>query len=331
VGPVPAGATAVVLNVTVTNTTSASFLTVFPTGSVQPLASNLNWVPGKTLPNLVSVRVGAGGAVTFYNAFGSTDVVADLEGFFSANLNREVALTPARITDTRSGSGQPNAGKTLGAGGTLDIQVEGAGLVPATGVSAAVLNVTVTNTTAASYLTVWQAGATQPLASNLNWTPGLTVPNRVIVPLNGSGMISVFNKFGSVDVVVDVSGYFQAATSGGQFFTPLTPFRIEDTRTDGKTLSLNSTFNLQVGGENGVPSTASAVLLNVTVTNTTAPSFLTVWPATSPQPQASDLNWTAGLIVPNLVVATIGSNGAITFYNSAGSTDVVVDLLGWFN
>jgi hypothetical protein len=331
VGPVPAGATAVVLNVTVTNTTAASFLTVYPAGGSLPLASNLNWTAGKTLPNLVSVQVGAGGAVTFYNAFGSTDVVADLEGFFSANLNREVALTPARITDTRSGSGQPNAGKTLGAGGTLDIQVEGAGLVPATGVSAAVLNVTVTNTTAASYLTVWQAGASQPLASNLNWTPGLTVPNRVIVPLSATGYITVFNNFGSADVVVDVSGYFQGATSSGQFFTPLTPFRIEDTRTDGKTLSSNSSFNLQVGGDNGVPSTASAVLLNVTVTNTTAPSFLTVWPATSIQPRASDLNWTAGVIVPNLVVATIGSNGAITFYNSAGSTDVVVDLLGWFN
>src|SRR4029077_9643492 len=139
VGPVPSGATAVVLNVTVTNTTAASFLTVYPTGSAQPLASNLNWTPGRTVPNLVSVEVGAGGAVTFYNAFGSADVVADLEGSFSANLNREVALTPARITDTRSGSGQPNAGKTLGAGGTLDIQVEGAGLVPPTGVTAAVL------------------------------------------------------------------------------------------------------------------------------------------------------------------------------------------------
>jgi hypothetical protein len=331
VGPVPAGATAVVLNVTVTNTTAASFLTVYPAGGSLPLASNLNWTAGKTLPNLVSVQVGAGGAVTFYNAFGSTDVVADLEGFFSANLSREVALTPARITDTRPGSGLPNAGSTLGAGGSLDIQVENVGLVPPTGVSAAVLNVTVTDTTAASYLTVWAAGAAQPLASNLNWTPGLTVPNRVIVPLSASGRITVFNKFGSADVVVDVSGYFQAATSGGQFFTPLTPFRIEDTRTDGKTLSSNSSFNLQVGGANGVPSTASAVVLNVTVTNTTAPSFLTVWPATSSRPQASDLNWTAGVIVPNLVVATVGTTGAITFYNSAGSTDVVVDLLGWFN
>ena len=79
----PAGATAVVINVTVTGTTAASYLTVFPHGAAQPLASNLNWVAGKTIPNLVSVQVGGSGAITFFNAFGSTHVVVDLEGYFA--------------------------------------------------------------------------------------------------------------------------------------------------------------------------------------------------------------------------------------------------------
>ena len=69
----------------------------------------------------------------------------------------------------------------------------------------------------------------------------------------------------------------------------------------------------------------------MTVTNTTAPSFLTVYPSTATRPLASDLNWTARLTIPNLVVATLGTTGAIRFYNFAGSTDVVVDLLGYFN
>ena len=90
-------------------------------------------------------------------------------------------------------------------------------------------------------------------------------------------------------------------------------------------------FTLPVRTHFGVPSSATAVILNVTVTNTTASGFLTVYPSTAGRPTASDLNWTAGLTVPNLVVATIGTTGAISFYNSTGNTDVVVDLVGYFS
>jgi outer membrane protein assembly factor BamB len=326
-GPLaPAGATGVMLNVTATNTSAAGYLTAYPTGSVVPLASNLNWTAAKTVPNLVSVQVGSGGQVSFYNSAGSTDVVVDLEGYFappSGTAGGEVALTPARITDTRSGS-------ALGAGASLDIQVTGAGGVPATGVSAAVLNVTVTNTTAASFLTVWPQGAARPTASNLNWGAGQTVPNRVIVPVSATGKVSVYNQFGTTDVIVDVSGYFTDAIATGKLFVSQSPFRIADTRGTA-TLGAASMYTLQVGGVAGVPTTATAVILNVTATNTTAPSFLTVYPSTAARPTASDLNWVGGLTIPNMVVATLGTTGAITFYNSAGSTDVVVDLLGYFN
>jgi Cellulase (glycosyl hydrolase family 5)/IPT/TIG domain len=330
----PAGTTAVVLNVTVTDTTAPSYLTVYPAGSTRPLASNLNWVAGETIPNLVTVQVGTGSAITIFNVAGSTDVVVDLEGYFAApsgTAGGEVALAPARITDTRTGSGQPNAGSTLGPTNTLTVQVTGAGGVPATGVSAAILNVTVTNTTAASFLTIWPTSASRPTASNLNWTAGITIANRVIVPVSATGQISVYNQAGSADMIVDVSGYFTTGTATGKLFTPVSPLRLVDTRTSGQTLSAAGTFTLQVGGQSGVPSGASAVVLNVTVTNTTAPSFLTVYPSTGGRPLSSDLNWVGGQTIPNLVVVTLGTTGAITFYNSAGSADVVVDLAGWFS
>jgi hypothetical protein len=330
----PAGATAVVLNVTVTDTTAPSYLTVYPAGSSRPVASNLNWVAGETIPNLVTVQVGTGSAISIFNGAGSTDVVVDLEGYFAApsgTAGGEVALAPARITDTRAGSGQPNAGSTLGPTNTLTVQVTGAGGVPATGVSAAILNVTVTNTTAASFLTIWPTSASRPTASNLNWTSGMTVANRVIVPVSATGQISVYNGSGSTDAVIDVSGYFTNSTASGKFFTPVSPLRLVDTRTSGQTLGAAGTFTLQVGGQSGVPSGASAVVLNVTVTNTTAPSFLTVYPSTGGRPLSSDLNWVGGQTIPNLVVVTLGTTGAITFYNGAGSTDVVVDLAGWYS
>ena len=114
----PPGATAVALNVTTTKTTAPSFLTVFPTGVSRPEISNLNWSAGDTVSNLVIVGVGAGGAVSFYNDAGTTDLVVDLEGYFApegggSTAGSYVPLTPARITDTRPGSGEPNAGSTL--------------------------------------------------------------------------------------------------------------------------------------------------------------------------------------------------------------------------
>src|SRR5713226_4530178 len=110
-------------------------------------------------------------------------------------------LQPARILDTRNGTGGvPKA--PIQAGGTLTVQVAGQGGVPA-GAAAVVMNVTATGTTAPSYLTVFPAGVTMPLASNLNWAPGVTVPNLVAVALGTgaqAGQVTIFNGAGSVDV-----------------------------------------------------------------------------------------------------------------------------------
>jgi serine protease len=75
----------------------------------------------------------------------------------------------------------------------------------------------------------------------------------------------------------------------------------------------------------------TAGVLNVTVTNTTQSSFLTVWPTAKAQPPVSDLNWAPGQTVPNLVVVELGSDGAVQVFNAAGSTDVIVDVSGWYS
>jgi len=73
-----------------------------------------------------------------------------------------------------------------------------------------------------------------------------------------------------------------------------------------------------------------AIVANVTVTNTTAPSYLTVWPDGTSQPNASDLNWVGSETVPNLVVVELGSDGALDAYNAFGNTDVVMDMEGYY-
>lgn len=116
-----------------------------------------------------------------------------------------VPLTPARILDTRVGVGGVTG--PIASGSSFEMQVAGQGGVPAnaTGV---VMNVTATETTAAGYITVWPAGETQPIASNLNVNPGQDVPNLVTMKLGAAGRLSVFNFGGPLQIVADVAGYY---------------------------------------------------------------------------------------------------------------------------
>ncbi len=342
-GGVPAsGATAAVLNVTVTDPTSAGYLTVYPAGEAAPLASNLDFMAGETVANLVEVGLGTRGQVEVVTNATSTDVTVDVEGYVAPpavageGLYQPVA-SPTRICDTRQA--QPAnqcTGKTLGPQGTLTIQVTGLAGVPQ-GAVAVAANVTVTDTTAPSYLTVFPGG-TRPTASNLNWMPGATVPNLTISALSSGGSITLYNDAGSADVVVDVLGYYTPAGGNGTQFNPLTtPTRVCDTRQvapanqcSGKTLPTAGTLTVQVTGLAGVPAGAVAAVVSVTATDTSAPSYLTVYPG-GVRPLASSLNWTAGQTVPNLVIATLSATGSLTVYNDQGTTDLVIDVLGWYS
>ena len=250
-------------------------------------------------------------------------------------------MVPSRILDTRTGNGAPLA--PVGPGAFINLQVTGRGGVPALGVSAVALNVTVTNPTLGGYLTIYPAGSALPLASNLNFPAGATVPNRVVVKLGTGGQIAIFNGYGSTNVVVDVNGWFTDGSNPpatGGTFTGVTPVRILDTRvgTGGfhAPLGAGQSLALQVAGFGGVPTMTdqiapTAAVVNVTVTDTTSQSYLTVYPSGSALPLASDLNWPAGATVPNLALVKLGVDGKIIIYNGYGTVDVIVDVVGWYN
>lgn len=355
------GVTAVVLNVTATDATAPdSFLTVYPAGTDRPVATNLNFKAGTTSTNLVKVAVPTtgdkAGKVTIYNNLGSVAVVADLNGWYAAN-GTTVGGTynpriPDRVLDTRNGVGAVDS--EVFPGQTIDVQITGRAGVPASGVSAVVLNVTAIHESGPeSFLTVFPAGTFRPLASNLNVLNRRTVPNLVIARLGTNGKVSIYNNLGLVNIVADVQGWYTSTgvTTGATYF-PVAPARDLDTRNGigtGGTIGRmgpGQTLELQVTGINGVPASGvAAVVLNVTAVDHTGPdSFLTVFPTPAPlppgsiaspvllngRPLASNLNFVAGQTTPNLVIAQVGANGKVSIYNNAGSVDVAADVQGWF-
>ncbi len=249
---------------------------------------------------------------------------------------RYLSLTPSRVLDTRNGTGGISG--PVGPGASVDVQMTGRGGIPARGVSAVAVNVTATRPTGAGWLTVWPTGDPRPLASNLNFTSGETVPNLVVVKVGTGGKVSLFNSAGASHVVFDVAGWFANADAGvgneGRY-SALPPARILDTRNGtggGVRLAPGASIDLQVSGRGGVPAAgAGAAVLNVAVTNTTATSFLTVFPTGQVRPLASNLNFVGGDTVANRVMAKLGTGGKVTIYNDAGSTDVIVDVGGWYS
>ncbi|MCL4434573.1 MAG: hypothetical protein M1399_07390 [Actinobacteria bacterium] len=237
------GISAVVLNVTAVTPSNSGYLTVYPAGVSRPTTSNLNFVPDQTVPNRVMVGLGTNGAIDVYNFSGTTNVIVDVTGYFTdstvsaASGSLFQAIPPKRICDTRpanvSGLTDQCTGRTLVANQssqTLAIQVAGMGGVPAststTPPTAVVMNVTITGATASSYLTVYPAtssSTTPPTVSDLNWKPGATLANLVVATMAPGGTVDIYNYSGSVDVVVDVLGYFTAASTTWTEALPATP------------------------------------------------------------------------------------------------------------
>ena len=212
--------------------------------------------------------------------------------------------------------------------------VLGKGGLPNTGISAVLLNVTVVEPEVGNeggYVTVYPCASGRPDASNLNFTNGQIIPNTVIAPVDPSGNIC-FYSYGKTHILADVAGYFPTGSS----LTTLTPSRIMNTRPTGKIGSLKGTetatvFN--VLGKGGLPNTGiSAVLLNVTVVEPEVGNeggYVTVYPCASGRPDASNLNFTNGQIIPNTVIAPVDPSGNICFY-SYGKTHVLADVSGYF-
>jgi hypothetical protein len=130
----------------------------------------------------------------------------------TTSLDQYMPISPARLLDSRPGSATVDSqfagGGVVGAGGVLELSVLGRGGVPASGVGAVVLNVTVTAPTAASFVTVWPTGEARPNASNLNMAAGQTVPNLVIAKVGAGGKVSLANEAGSTHLIADVTGWF---------------------------------------------------------------------------------------------------------------------------
>jgi Glycosyl hydrolases family 43 len=239
----------------------------------------------------------------------------------SAGPGGLVATAPVRALDTRE------TGRCVGEQAQT-ITMRSRNSVPADAAAVA-LNVTVTEPTASGFLTVWPTGSPRPSTSNLNFEGGQTIANMVTVKVGGNGSIKFASNLGCPHVIVDIAGYYRGGTPAGGGFVGITPVRALDTRGERPCVS-SEPRTLMIAGPRGIPSTASSVVLNVTVTEPTATGFLTVWPAGRSRPNSSNLNFLPGQTVPNMVTVKVGDNGSIELVSNQGCPQVIVDIAGYY-
>jgi hypothetical protein len=208
---VPADAKAVFLNVTTTNAIGNGFITVFPCGSAQPLASSANTAVGETRATLVAAKVGTNGNVCIFTQ-GSTDIIVDLQGYEPVTSNY-VPLVPERVLDSRPASQVGYSGLKPTGGQTLEVKVTGFGTsqIPATAASV-LLNLIAVDPDGPGWATVYPCGSPRPATSNLNFQTG-AISNLVSAKVGDGGRVCIYTQ-NSTHLVADVDGYYPDGSIG---------------------------------------------------------------------------------------------------------------------
>lgn len=331
-GVVPAGASAISANFTVSDTAGAGYLTVWNCSADRPVVATLNFNARDTVPNGATVPLDATGGICVYSPVG-TELVVDVNGYYSpAGVGRFTQLQPVRLMDTRTGLG----GSTrLRAGETVALQVGAANGIPADA-AAVTLNVASVDPLTAGYVTVYPCDSARPFTASLNPVPGRVKPNLVITPLADDGTVC-FYTLRDVDLVVDATGYL--STTSTSAFTATVPFRFTDTRdkyrpevnggTVGRSLAAGQTLELQVAGQRGIPSGVTAVSVNIAVTDATIPGFITVYPC-GQRPTTANVNYEVGEPISNGAQVPLSSDGRLCVYTYSPA-HVIIDVNGWWS
>ena len=331
---IPANAAAFSLNVTAIPSGRLGFLSIFPTGELQPVVSTMNSLDGRTKANAAIVPAGYQGAISVYVS-STSDVALDIDGYFIPANGSTLAyypLTPCRMVDTRTTNG-PLGGPFLNANQERDFPVldDRCGIPNGVTPVAYSFNVTAVPNPAGQrlgFLTVWPKGRTQPGVSTLNNVTGTYVANAAIVPAGTNGEVAVFPN-NTTDLVIDIVGYFATPGTGGLSFYPAAPCRVLDTRGFGNGQPFSGEMTVNVASSQcAPPSGAEAYVFNATVIPQVRLGFLTLWPDGDSRPLASTLNAIDGAITSNMAIVPT-SNGKVDTY-ATDLTQLLMDISGFY-
>lgn len=353
---IPATAQAIVGNATVVNPSAAGFITIWPDGQPRPPVSNLNFSAGQAVANAFTVGLSSAGNLRFYSTT-STELFADIIGYFAPpavnGLYYHPLPKPIRLFDTRAPiPGFPACeylSQQLTAGNELAKQarITCDGITIPSDAQAIVGNATVVGPAGTGFITLWPDDQVKPFVSNLNYVTGQVVPNAFTVRLSNAGQFRAYSSQ-NTDFIVDIAGYYSPSAvdnnGNGLLYSPLLkPIRLFDTRAPIPGFNACEYLNQALIAQTelaklaritcdgvAIPANAQAIIGNATIISPVANGFATLWPDGQARPPVSNLNYTAGQIIPNSFTVGLSSAGWFRVYSWA-TTDLAVDVNSYYS
>ncbi len=291
---VPANATMVALNLTVTNPADSGYVVAWPCGRDTPLTSSINFAASETVAN--AAMVGLGNGKVCLTSKVATDLVVDVSGWQGPGATlRLTPVVPTRLVDTRET-------RRLTGGETLVVTL------PSSPVAAR----------AASFGDA--GGATGPESTDTP-TGGLRQTDKI-------GIVATSPPTAAPRDTAATLPPGDTATTAPPNPPTATTSAPPASAPPPATPPVAST---SPGAPAPTPGTSTtrpqAVSLNITSVGAAGRGFLTVWPCDAARPTASNLNVAGGDIVPNTVTVGVSAASTVCVYTQS-ATDVVVDLTG---
>jgi hypothetical protein len=322
---IPPGAQSVLVNLAMVDGPRPGYVTADRCASLPfgpQSKANGNFVTGTAIANLAVVPVEADGVFCVFTSE-PVQLIADVQGSFGAAGNGGLGFTaigPDRLLDTRVAPGSPTNANSITRVPT--------GVAP--GTSAVLVNLAMTDGSAPGYITADRCSMLTTGAqskANGNHVANTAISNLSVVPVDADGSFCIYTQ-NAVNLIVDLQGTF--SPSGAQGFTAIGPDRKLDTRTaPGVTVPANSITPVNTGVAPGT----TAVLVNLAMTDGTAPGYITADRcsvlAQGPQSKANG-NHVANAAISNLSVVPVDADGRFCIYNQS-SVNLVVDLQGAFS
>jgi hypothetical protein len=279
----------------------------------------------------VGIRFGQAAVPSTTHVAGKVSIASTNNGAASVTLDglaypagEVVPITPYRLVDSRSGIGVVNA---LGQQDTRTVSAAGLGGIPTTGAIGIMATVVGVTPTADTWLTVWAEGRAKPQTSNVNPRAGKVTTNVAFIPISSTGQFALFNALGTTNVVIDVFAWVSADTQpNGARVRTISPSRVYDTRWGDGPITGSRRISVMASG---VPANATAVIMNVAVTGPTKSSWLNISAASEPRPFTAVMNFEAKETLSSTVVSRISQFGEVDVYNATGSSDVIIDIVGY--
>lgn len=331
---VPAGASGVVVTmIAVNKEAKIGTLTPFAYGAPQP-KNSFQYQESQDTAMSAQVALSSNGKLSINNSGSSTDLVVDVQGYFTAAGKGGAMFTPAagRAYDTRAGSNT-----ALGTNETRSIQLANVAGIPAmgSGVTAVVITLTAVHSDdSEGRAIVWADGTSRPSITSMDYVAGSTRSNMVTVPLGANGKIDLYNNGTATEYVIDIQGWYatsKAPAVGSQFVSA--SGKIVDTRSGQgtTTLAANTWSTVQISGVAGIPTTGvTAVSVMAVVAESSGSGTLTVRPSgtISELPVMLYADKSAAN-TSNSAIMTLGTGGKIDV-KATTKADVILSLEGYY-